>query len=201
MPILRPHGHRPQHLTQLAHGIFLRLDQGPLPTDLKETFAASRQARESQVAAAADRCGPLLTRLELEQAVAELERMAYIEKISRPAGELFRLTAWGKLAAAAGASWRPPPCRGARDLGQSGRTYAIPTCENARLRGSSISSFARFKKIVTAHELGHSIGCLLPKKSTEGWGPNWLMREPDAEGTDLDEKEQARLRENAAKIP
>ncbi len=118
MPILRPHGHRPQHLTQLAHGIFLRLDQGPLPTDLKETFAASRQARESQVAAAADRCGPLLTRLELEQAVAELERMAYIEKISRPAGELFRLTAWGKLAAAAvpWAAAAVPWCQGPRSV-------------------------------------------------------------------------------------
>ncbi len=90
---------------------------------------------------------------------------------------------------------------GALDFDRLGRTYAYPTCESAQLRGSAISAFARYKRYVTAHELGHAIGCLPPKEQSDGWGPKWLMRRPGTKGIDLDEDERALLHENALGIP
>ncbi len=42
---------------------------------------------------------------------------------------------------------------------------------------------------------------LVPKKASKGWGLQWLTRKPDPEEVELDEKERALLRENAAGIP
>ena len=43
--------------------------------------------------------GPAVSRPAVERAVAELERLGHIERITRPAGKLFRLAPWGKSVA------------------------------------------------------------------------------------------------------
>ncbi len=87
------------------------------------------------------------------------------------------------------------------DRDRWGRTYSYPTCENAESRGSAITTFALFSGVVTAHELGHSIGCLPHKIAAHGWGPEWLMRDIGAEDTKLDGSERILLRRNARGIP
>ncbi len=82
-----------------------------------------------------------------------------------------------------------------------GRTYTFPSCEQARMRGSVITHFALLRPIVTAHELGHAIGCLPHKKASDGWGPEWLMREPDPKRDKLDDDERSLLHKNTAGIP
>jgi RHS repeat-associated protein len=87
------------------------------------------------------------------------------------------------------------------DRDRWGRTYSYPTCENAESRGSAITTFALFSGVVTAHELGHAIGCLPHKVAAHGWGPEWLMRDIGAQGTKLDASERILLRRNVRGIP
>ncbi len=94
--------HWPQHLSELAHDIYLLIDQRPMPTDLEEIEAIARRSSGRRPAGGAELPEPPVTRLEVEQAVAELERFGYVETILRPSGELFRLTPWAKAAAASG---------------------------------------------------------------------------------------------------
>ncbi len=94
--------HWPQHLSELAHDIYLLIDQQPMPTDLEEIEAIAHRSSGRRPADGTELPEPPVTRLEVEQAVAELERFGYVETILRPSGELFRLTPWAKAAAASG---------------------------------------------------------------------------------------------------
>lgn len=83
-----------------------------------------------------------------------------------------------------------------------GLSAFYPNCENAISRVSAITSSRALRRgVVTAHELGHAIGCLPHKPKAHGWGPEWPMRDFEAAGTKLDLSEIILLRRNARGIP
>ncbi len=94
----------PKQLSELEHDIYLWIEKWPAPMAVNEILDAANRADSPRRAPRA-----LVSRGEVERAITELARLGYLEMISRPADELFRLTDWGE-ATAGGRQFEVDPC-------------------------------------------------------------------------------------------
>ncbi len=137
--------HPPDQLSELQHDIFLLIEQRPRPADLEELVAETLQAEGRRQTASGAAPGPSVSRRVVEQAIGELEWLGYIERVTRPAGKLFRLTPWGKAVATSGREthrsdlyqWRARRRRGlAGEDSRPKRSAAIVVLDRSQIKPS-----------------------------------------------------------------
>ncbi len=94
-----PSSFGPHLLSQLEYEIYLIIERRPRPTDLEDLRSAALRGERQGPAAPDEAAREPESRPAAERATRHLERLGYIERVSRAeAGELFRLTPWGKAA-------------------------------------------------------------------------------------------------------